>query len=122
MRSRHPGDAVRGVRACRTADGKYESVAQPHAPNLGVHLANRLVEIGCTTAFGVVRPELCIRTLDVLLQSDAVCKDHYLVPCACLQPGDFNLLLLDQLLKHPKLDTVRGTHCSLLTNCTGRIA
>lgn len=45
-----------------------------HTPNLGVHLANRLVEVGCTTAFAV--------------------------------PGDFNLLLLDQLLKQPKLDMV----------------
>ncbi|KAL6765735.1 thiamine diphosphate-binding protein [Haematococcus lacustris] len=44
------------------------------APNLGVHLANRLVELGCTTAFAV--------------------------------PGDYNLLLLDQLLKHPALEMV----------------
>ncbi|GLC35760.1 hypothetical protein PLESTB_000491400 [Pleodorina starrii] len=42
--------------------------------NLGMHIANRLVEIGCTTCFAV--------------------------------PGDFNLLLLDQLLKQPQLDMV----------------
>ena len=35
-------------------------------PNMGTHLAKRLVEVGCTTFFGI--------------------------------PGDFNLLLLDQVL------------------------
>jgi len=48
--------------------------ASHHVPNLGVHIANRLVEVGCTTVFGV--------------------------------PGDFNLLLLDQLIKHPQLNAV----------------
>ncbi|KXZ56359.1 hypothetical protein GPECTOR_1g318 [Gonium pectorale] len=42
--------------------------------NLGVHIANRLVEVGCSSCFAV--------------------------------PGDFNLLLLDQLLKHPELQMV----------------
>jgi len=41
-------------------------------PNLGRHLADRLVEIGCHTAFAV--------------------------------PGDFNLLLLDQMLTKPELN------------------
>ena len=40
-------------------------------PNLGRHLADRLVEIGCHTAFAV--------------------------------PGDFNLLLLDQMLTKPEV-------------------
>ncbi|GIL72666.1 hypothetical protein Vretifemale_2997, partial [Volvox reticuliferus] len=73
--------------------------------NLGVHIANRLVEIGCTTCFAV--------------------------------PGDFNLLLLDQLLKQPELDMVwccnelnagyaadgyarkRGVGCVCVTFCVG---
>jgi TPP-dependent 2-oxoacid decarboxylase len=41
---------------------------------LQVHIANRLVEIGCRHCFAV--------------------------------PGDFNLLLLDQLLKNPELNMV----------------
>jgi len=70
-----------------------------------MHIANRLVEVGCNTAFAV--------------------------------PGDFNLLLLDQLLKHKELDMVwccnelnagyaadgyarkRGVGCVVVTFCVG---
>ncbi|MEW5309626.1 MAG: hypothetical protein WDW38_001503 [Sanguina aurantia] len=73
--------------------------------NLGMHLAHRLVQIGCTHAFGV--------------------------------PGDFNLLLLDQLLKVPELNMVwccnelnagyaadgfargKGVGCVVTTFCVG---
>jgi hypothetical protein len=62
-----------------------EKTAVPESPskmnrsdlcNLGVHISNRLVEVGCTDAFAVA--------------------------------GDFNLLLLDQLLKNDKLNMVIG--------------
>ncbi|KAG2499244.1 hypothetical protein HYH03_002823 [Edaphochlamys debaryana] len=73
--------------------------------NLGLHIASRLVEVGCNHVFAV--------------------------------PGDFNLLLLDQLLKHPDLDMVwccnelnagyaadgyarkRGIGCVCVTFCVG---
>lgn len=73
--------------------------------NLGVHIANRLVEVGCNHCFAV--------------------------------PGDFNLLLLDQLLKHERLECVwccnelnagyaadgyarkRGVACVVTTFCVG---
>jgi len=74
-------------------------------PNLGRHIADRLIEIGCHTAFAV--------------------------------PGDFNLLLLDQLLTKPELDMVwccnelnagyaadgfarkQGVGCCVATFCVG---
>ncbi|KAF5833068.1 thiamine diphosphate-binding protein [Dunaliella salina] len=66
----HPGMGIKPKKLTHEERVKLSA----EAPNLGVHLANRLVELGCTTAFGV--------------------------------PGDFNLLLLDQLIKHPELDMV----------------
>jgi len=74
-------------------------------PNLGRHLADRLVEIGCHTAFAV--------------------------------PGDFNLLLLDQMLTKPELNLAwtcnelnagyaadgfarkNGVGCAVITFCVG---
>lgn len=74
-------------------------------PNLGRHLADRLVEIGCHTAFAV--------------------------------PGDFNLLLLDQMLTKPELNLAwtcnelnagyaadgfarkHGVGCAVITFCVG---
>ncbi|EFJ47109.1 hypothetical protein VOLCADRAFT_105183 [Volvox carteri f. nagariensis] len=97
-------------KAAKAASGHKEHhkykipLASPDA-NLGVHIANRLVEIGCTTCFAV--------------------------------PGDFNLLLLDQLLKQPELNMVwccnelnagyaadgyarkRGVGCVCVTFCVG---
>ena len=72
---------------------------------MGRHLADRLVEIGCHTAFAV--------------------------------PGDFNLLLLDQLLTKPELNVAwtcnelnagyaadgfarkQGIGCAIITFCVG---
>lgn len=64
------GDRGQAASPAGAPGGKVDD----HTPNLGVHIANRLVEVGCTTAFAV--------------------------------PGDFNLLLLDQLLKQPQLELV----------------
>uniref|UniRef100_A0A7S0YE52 pyruvate decarboxylase n=1 Tax=Polytomella parva TaxID=51329 RepID=A0A7S0YE52_9CHLO len=73
--------------------------------NVGLHIANRLVELGCNHIFAV--------------------------------PGDFNLLLLDQFLKHEKLNMIwccnelnagyaadgyarrRGIGCVTVTFCVG---
>ena len=61
--------------APRTAPGRLLHVrSRPPPPSPQVHIANRLVEVGCRHCFAV--------------------------------PGDFNLLLLDQLLKNPDLNMV----------------
>ncbi|KAG2442996.1 hypothetical protein HYH02_009412 [Chlamydomonas schloesseri] len=99
--------AVAGLTA-QTSGGKSSAMAATVSPadaNLGLHIANRLVEVGCTTCFAV--------------------------------PGDFNLLLLDQLLKQPELSLVwccnelnagyaadgyarkRGVGCLCVTFCVG---